>query len=134
MVFAYHGSIETIGILNRLMCMVPKGPTLVDEGELVGEALSWRDATLRDRMDTVHPSSIPLINPMPVKRGARLGHHVVDMNTDCVSSIGLDERTRRLAVDENHGLLKSIWGGAAMGDVEGVFTHGCFSSYFKIAL
>lgn len=116
------------------MCVVPKGSTLVDEGELVGEALSWRNATLRDRMDAIHPSGISLINPMPVKRGARLGHHVVDMNTNCVSGIRLDERTGRLAIDENHGLLKPIWGGAAMGDVEGVFTHGCFSSHNKVAL
>ena len=87
----YEGSDSTVGILARVVSMVP-GSTIQFGLEGVCEDTARWDWTLRYSGHTVHPLALFLQESMPVQRRtfSCALNLVVDSDLDCVAPIGFD--------------------------------------------
>lgn len=108
------------------MRMPPKRAPLVRNMELVREAPLRRDPALRDPHHAVHPRGPPLVYAVPVDRGTLERHLVVDPHSYHVADVRLDQRPRRLPVDEDHGLREPVGRGAGLRDVEHILADAVF--------
>lgn len=88
----YHDrTYGSIGVLGRIMAMVPAGAILV-RAKAVGERRSWSDGTLPDCGRAVVPLCTSLFKTVPMERCAffRRGEGVVDGYLDPVAPVGFD--------------------------------------------
>jgi hypothetical protein len=79
--------------------MIPKRAELVFYGEVVEEALSRWDSTLRDPGHSIHPVGAILKQAMPVDCGG-VGHVVRHVNQNTVAPIYSHHRTRIFLIDD----------------------------------
>lgn len=99
--------------------MVP-GRTVEIRLERVGERSSWRHGTLLHSRHAVIPWTVLLKDTMPMERGPFLwaSDLVVQSHLDGISPICLNHRSWKLAIDQDHTLLISIWSDQATLDSE----------------
>lgn len=116
------------------MGMIPECTSLPRHIESIREVTARRDSALRNTVGAVHPASISLVNAMPVYSRTCIGHEVVDSNAEHISCVGLDERPWRLAIHENHGFFKPIWGIVLACEIEHVFASGGFTRNHEASL
>lgn len=88
--------------------MVPRVAVL-RRPKLIGKGISLSDRTLCDSIDTVHVVRVQLSDSVPVDSRAILVIIVPDMNDKLVTPACLNQRARKLLVENlPAGLLKSI--------------------------
>ena len=75
---SYYGAKETVGVLHRVVSVIPECSSLVHDGEFIREAPAGWDATATNTSDSVHPGAVLLIDAVPVDDSRRVDHLVVD--------------------------------------------------------
>ena len=113
------GTSETIGVLKRVMAVIPRGAILRDI-ELVCVAIAGCNGALRDGIDTVMLEGIEHANPMPVDSCAVVFQKVGDGDFDRVTPAGFNPWPGILAVEGFAAVRSSdsIGIDVLIGDVE----------------
>ena len=110
---------DTASVLSRIMGVVPRRAEEFSL-ELVGERVHGCNRALANRGYTIVPLSVSLKQTMPVHCSTFEGMFdvVVDSDLDPIAPVGLNQRTRELAVDQNDIAKYAIGGDLVAGDVE----------------
>ena len=92
---------HAVGILSRVVGMVPVCAILAVNQEIIREATSWWDWALCDARRAIHPVGAILEHPMPVDRCGFI-ELIRDVDHEAVSAVGTDHWTRELSIDGDH--------------------------------
>lgn len=85
--------------------------SILSRPKLIGKCISLSNRALCNSIDTVHLICVQLSDSVPVDSGAILVIIVPDMNNDLVTPARLNQRARKLLVENlPAGLLKSVRG------------------------
>lgn len=100
--------------------MIPAGTVLCASEPVLNSASGWNRA-FGHAIDAVVLTAVEHSNTMPVHRRAIVLKTVLDVDYHSVSPVGFQGRTRRLAVNRKHDLLKAIRTHSGVGDLEIVY-------------
>lgn len=92
---------HAVGVLSRVVRMVPVCTVLTVNQEIIQEATFWWDRALRNAGRAIHPVGAVLEHTMPVDR-CGLTEIVCDVDLEAVSAVRTDHWTRKLPIDGNH--------------------------------
>ena len=100
--------------------MIPASAVLRASEPVLSRTSGW-DRALSHTIHAVVLTAIEHSNTMPVHRSTIMLKTVLDVDYHGVSPVGFQGRTRRLAVNRKHDLLKAIRTHSGVGDLEIVY-------------
>lgn len=132
-----HGPKQPASILTGIMGVIPTGAVQI-RFECVSQRLPGSDGALLDRWHPIEPGRCALKDTVPVQGGPlfRFGNLVRHSHLNRVAPVGLDERGRKLTVDQDDAFVDSVRGDEATfdGEIVGSNDPGGGRVFIRVAI